>query len=72
MAVTIRFETGQEDRVSATYGPFDFAQMTYNTLRVGPDGDDFAYFDSTRQEWIILQGYALVGDKSWWSDVVIG
>lgn len=37
-------ECGSEDRFSLTYGPFEFVQLTYDSLRVGPDGDEVGYF----------------------------
>jgi hypothetical protein len=50
--VMVRFETGQEDRISQEYGPFPFVQLTYNWLRVGPDGDDLAFFDFEEGDWL--------------------
>ena len=62
--VLVRFECGSEDRVSGQYGPFSFVQLTYNTLRAGPDSDDLAYAGS--------DGFWRVGDdRESWSDVVI-
>ena len=63
--IKIRFECGLEDRWSPDYGPFDYAQITYDTLRVGPDGADFAFYDPEKGEWT-------QGDSSeWYSDIVI-
>lgn len=62
--VYLRFECGQEDRTSPEYGPFPFVQLTYDEVRVGPDGDSFASF-STEGEWRTLQ------DPDWYSDVMI-
>jgi hypothetical protein len=28
-----------------------FAQLTYDLLRVGPDGDDVAFYDQERGQW---------------------
>ena len=50
--VMVRFETGQEERISQEYGPFPFVQLTYNWLRVGPDGADLAVFDRETQDWL--------------------
>lgn len=56
-------EDAEHDR---KLGPFDeFVQLTYEGLRVGPDGDHIAYFDYTRGAWFIER------DDSPWSDVVI-
>lgn len=64
MAVKIRFERGQEDRVSQDYGPYPFVQLTYEDLRVGPDGEHLAS---------LLDGYWHIGAsiEEGWSDVVI-
>lgn len=43
--VYVRFERGRDGIVGPTFGPFPFAQVTYSTLRVGPDGDDLAYLN---------------------------
>lgn len=40
-SVMIRFEYGQEDRLSEDFGPFPFAQLTYESVRVGEDGDEW-------------------------------
>lgn len=59
----IRFECGQEDRVGEDLGPFEFLQMTYGDLRVGPTGDEvLAYFDN---------GWWITTDGQRWSDFVI-
>jgi hypothetical protein len=42
--VKIRFENGQKDLISETYGPFEFLQATYDSLRISPDGDFMAEF----------------------------
>lgn len=76
--VYVRFECGQEDRISKEYGPFPFAQLTYETLRVGPDGEHLAVWLDELQEWIPLPenphymgNTAFAGPKVWYSDVVI-
>lgn len=48
----IRFECGTEGRASIEYGPFPFVQMTYQYLRVGPEGEHFAEFDPENDEWV--------------------
>jgi hypothetical protein len=59
----IRFEHGQDDRMSEVFGPFEFVQLTYGSLRVGPDGDIF-FATHANGLWITEDGEA-------WSDVVI-
>lgn len=50
MGTYVKFEYGQEDRWSEVYGPFPFVQLTYSSLRVGPEGEDFAgYHDGLWQ-----------------------
>lgn len=59
----------------------EFLQLTYNLLRVGPHGDEFAYYDTERGAWRIL-GW-LPSDGQWhemserasragYSDITIG
>jgi hypothetical protein len=36
--VKIKFERGQHDKWSQEFGPYEFAQLTYEGLRIGPDG----------------------------------
>jgi hypothetical protein len=65
--ISVRFERGQNDNVSSVYGPFPFVQLTYEELRVGPEGLTLAiYFNGW---WKIQRG----GDEGLqnWSDVVI-
>lgn len=40
MGIYVRFEYGQEGRISQTYGPYEFVQQTYEDLRVEPVGGD--------------------------------
>jgi hypothetical protein len=63
----IRFECGQEDRISDEFGPFDFVQLTYNTLRVSPNGDELAHYADTPNEWRLWEH----ADQNWYSDVII-
>jgi hypothetical protein len=68
-----RFERGCEDADPVTIGPFpDFIQLTYNDLRVGPDGDRVAYMNGDH-EWKIDLGFAPTPEdaKAWWSDVCV-
>lgn len=67
----IRLECGKEDRVSKEYGPFPFTQLTYDSLRVGPDGTHVA--DISR-DGIWLIGGTIFTDEDFaqtWTDVVI-
>jgi len=63
LPVFVRFEHGQEDRVSKIYGPFEYAQIKYAEIRVKPFGGEeyeLAYFD----------GLWVDNDKVAWSDVI--
>lgn len=82
MSVFVRFECGSEERSSTEYGPFEWVQLTYTSLRIPPD-TDFAHF--VNDEWRLNEDIDFVhgvGNKRididaldvscWWSDVVIG
>ena len=60
---TIQFVFGQENRESETFGPYDFVQLTYDALRVGPDGD--------RELATFRDGIWTTDDNRIWSDVII-
>jgi hypothetical protein len=48
----VRPETGQDDVIGPTYGPFDeFIQLTYTEIRVGPDGATIGYHDEEDGLW---------------------
>ncbi len=64
MAVMVRFECGQEDRQREPMGPYEWVQMTYELLRVSPDGEEIGWFED--DVWKVK------GEKGWYSDVVIG
>ena len=83
MAVKIRLSCGMEDRESKEYGPFDYAELTYDTLRVN-DGCIIAYFGAKAGKWVLNYAFdrckpaTLVhvkidsdDEKQWWSDIVI-
>jgi hypothetical protein len=59
----LRFEYGQEDRMSEDLGPFNSLQMTYDALRVGPDGD--------REIAHLAAGLWRTDDGQLWSDFVV-
>ena len=64
--IKFRFENGRTDQWSEDFGPFEFVQLTYEDLRVGPDGESFATMNGNA-EWTIDQ------DESGtvYSDVII-
>jgi hypothetical protein len=39
--IYVTFEYGQENRFSERFGPFLFVQITYSSLRVGEEGEEF-------------------------------
>lgn len=61
--VFIRFEYGQEDRVGEDLGPFEYIQMTYDTLTAGPDGE--------REIADLRDGLWVTEDGRTWSDFVV-
>ena len=63
--VMIRFECGQEGRISKDFGPFPFVQATYEQIRVGPDGDAIACWNQNTGHWILTRNHTR------WSDFVI-
>lgn len=58
----VRFENARTDTISDTLGPYPFVQLTYEALRVAPEGEPTAYMLPTG-EWT-FQGLH-------YSDVVI-
>lgn len=64
-----RPECGQEDRVGPTFGPFDeFLQLTYEDLRVGPDGKEIAQL-GTDGYWHMRPEFC--DPDIAWSDIVV-
>lgn len=62
--IVTRNESHPEGPDERTVGTFDWLQLTYQTLRLSPDGDDLANFTS--------DGYwELEADKSTWSDLIL-
>ena len=71
----IRFECGVEDRCGRVWGPFDYVQLTYDELRVGPEGEFAAqYIHSSPRghgRWIMWDPGPFAADPDWYSDVII-
>lgn len=74
------YGSDQPDRM--TLGPFpDYVELTYEYLRVGPDGDHIAAFDTERGVWVVgvtSEQHGIVTemkghdpDGTIWSDIVI-
>ena len=67
-----RFECGLEDRMSQNI-PLGctFVQLTYDSLRVGPDGRTVATF--LNGEWIPCGAFRREHDLGpyWWSDIIV-
>ncbi len=75
--IGIRFECGHEDRMSENFGPYEFIQQTYTTLRIGPNGDEeLARWDSDKGVWVLFspprnfsnQEFQVV---TYWSDFIV-
>jgi len=60
----IRFEYGQQDRMSADLGPYPYVQVTYADLYGGPDST--VQLASLRED-----GLWVTPDGQVWSDYVI-
>lgn len=67
--VMVRFEDGQHDAVSKEYGPYPFVQLTYESLRVGPDGDWLAVYQLGK--WHLDSQKSQEEGYLYFSDVVI-
>lgn len=63
MMIKITFEYGQQGRMGDTLGPYDFVQVTYDTVRAGPDGD-FVLAHFANGLWVTVDGQQ-------WSDFVV-
>lgn len=50
MPLHIQFLSYQHETESRWYGPYPFVQMTYESLRVGPDGDHLSFFNGDWQD----------------------
>jgi hypothetical protein len=68
----VRFEKGREGKVGPTFGPYPFVQLTYHTLRVGPEGEDLAYMGKD-DDWYLTDEHTPVADRpsEGWSDIII-
>ena len=75
MPVMIRFECGVEDRAGRDWGPFDYVQLTYDTLVVGPQDTPAAQYlhatTRTHGRWIMWKPGPFAADPDWYSDVLI-
>lgn len=59
----VTFVCGQENRFSPTLGPYPFVQLTYDTVRVGENGEtELAVFKD---------GWWVTEDSQRWSDVIV-
>ena len=72
-----RPETGCEDRMGSTYGPFEFVQLTYGELRIGPNGDPVMFFADGMWLFVPSNSQQITFKprkkdiKQEWSDIVI-
>jgi hypothetical protein len=62
MMTHVRLENVHTDEIREL-GAYDFAQFTYEVMRVGPNGDDIATL--VNGDWILHE------DGSVWSDVIL-
>ena len=62
----IRFERIRDGITGPQFGPFAFVQLTYDELRIGPNGEPFARFDQKYVHWFLYNG-----DEEPYSDVIV-
>lgn len=66
----VRFDRGRDSVWGPTFGPFEYVQQTYTTLRVSPDGDIFlAQLIVDAGEWFIFDGFG--HDDEFYSDFTV-
>jgi hypothetical protein len=65
--VMVRFERGTDAEVGPILGPYEWVQLTYESLRASPDGDVIAFLGEDSHRW-----YVMGPDYRTWADVVIG
>ena len=63
MTVSIRLENVNTEE-TRQLGEFDFVQLTYDTLRVGPDGEEIAWLNG-EDDWYLM------ADETLWTDIII-
>lgn len=73
MVTYIRFERGRHGIVGPIFGPFEWVQLTYGHIRIGPEGEDFAFLDEPGGDWIIYDDVVLPQGHTdrHYSDVII-
>jgi len=78
--VTITLERGRDDIEPVILGPFDWVQVTYDTVRIPPDGETILMFSEgdwypikeskINNYWSKIQ--ADTSSEEYWSDLIIG
>lgn len=66
--LTVQFIRPRDEAVGPTLGPYTWVQITYEHLRVSPDGDIVASFNPDLDDWFLENDPT--GEP--WSDFVIG
>lgn len=66
--IYVTFECCRDGRVSNEFGPFEYVQIVYNRLTVGPNGNDLAVLDPCSGDWFLVDGSAVTLP---WSDFVV-
>lgn len=64
MTTNVRLENVHTDE-TRELGGFDYVELTYNSIRIAPDGRCIANYDKELDWWV------LDADSSQWSDVII-
>lgn len=49
-SVNLTVQPARRD-LGPVFGPFEYAELTYDTLRYGPNGDTLAFWDADEGDW---------------------
>lgn len=67
MTINVEFSRPRDEVDGPKFGPFEWVQLTYEGLRVSPDGEHIAYYADG--EWVIAVEWA--ESEETYSDIVI-
>lgn len=69
--VCIQLEFSAKDLEPVRLGPYEWVQLTYNDLRISPDGDIIAWCNYSGGLWKVLDEVLPEGKPDTWSDIII-
>lgn len=64
--IQVRFEDSRHNETEI-FGPFEWVQLTYESLRIAPDGEEIAHYDGV---WFVVKKWRTHTSFAF-SDVVI-